>query len=454
VNNNRPGHGPYGLLHPVSDRALDAGMKSRETKQEEEQVDKLAQHQVQILLAHLPLTQPISLGAAMVLVILFHGKTQTPLLIGWFVTVAVILSARYLFFLVNQRFRIEHPQAWLKAFTASLFALGVAWGMVVLILPSDSVIETVFAAIWVCLLAAGSVSAYSIRPSALLAYTVPSIVPIAAYLIAQLDVMLSSIGGALLLFLMFMIAAAKRTHETLAHNVLMQEEKESLIRELDTEKQYVEELNEILRADILEREQAENELRKAKDAAENLAEKLTLLSSLDGLTEISNRRHFDESLHNEWSRASRNGTPVSLILTDIDYFKRYNDHYGHQAGDECLRTIAGVLRNFCRRGGDMAARYGGEEFAMLLPNTELKHAANMAERIRSEIVQLGIPHDASDTADVVTASFGVATLTPQRELRPELLVLTADRALYRAKDAGRNNIKTALPLEDVESRSG
>lgn len=166
-------------------------------------------------------------------------------------------------------------------------------------------------------------------------------------------------------------------------------------------------------------------------------------ATLDGLTGIANRRSFDEKLHVEWSRAQRYGEAISLILADVDYFKRYNDHYGHQGGDECLRAVAGLLQREIFRPTDMAARYGGEEFAIILPATSLEGALTVAERLRSDIEAMAIPHSGSEIGPSVTLSIGVASLTPTRESLANTLITQADKALYQAKAQGRNQVCAA-----------
>lgn len=172
---------------------------------------------------------------------------------------------------------------------------------------------------------------------------------------------------------------------------------------------------------------------------------LEVMAVTDELTGLFNRRHFNEHLDQEWRRALRSREPLSLILLDIDYFKQYNDHYGHPAGDECLKSVAGALRRSLLRTSDMAIRYGGEEFCILLPNTNLEGAHNIAQRIRSAIARLGIPHPFSITSDVVTLSDGIASTVPSPKGSPSQLISMADDALYTAKTLGRNqSVKAAV----------
>jgi diguanylate cyclase (GGDEF)-like protein len=165
--------------------------------------------------------------------------------------------------------------------------------------------------------------------------------------------------------------------------------------------------------------------------------KLAELSSTDGLTGINNRRGFDAALESEWRRAARNGYPLALAMLDVDHFKSYNDHYGHQAGDQCLRTVADLIAAHGRRTSDLVARYGGEEFALLAPATDAQHAMAIARGICDELARLAIPH-ASSPHGVVTISIGVATAMPDEAYSWTTLIEKSDRALYRAKQDGRN----------------
>ncbi len=162
----------------------------------------------------------------------------------------------------------------------------------------------------------------------------------------------------------------------------------------------------------------------------------------DGLTGIANRRHFEKQLEVEWNRALRNQRPVSLILADVDCFKNYNDNYGHLAGDDCLKAVAGKLASAVNRSSDLVARYGGEEFVFLLPELSLQKAVELAEIIRYQIENLAMSHQYSAAADIVTISLGVASAVPQKNANSAALIRDADRALYYAKQNGRNQVAT------------
>lgn len=170
---------------------------------------------------------------------------------------------------------------------------------------------------------------------------------------------------------------------------------------------------------------------------------LTKIAFIDGLTGIANRRRFDEHFQAEWQRARRSGTELSLILMDIDQFKPFNDTYGHQTGDSCLTLVGQALSNSTNRPGDMVARYGGEEFVAVLPDTGREGVIRMAETIRDNVASLKITHETSSISEFVTLSMGLVTWTISGEKEPKSMIEAADKALYRAKESGRNQYKFA-----------
>lgn len=166
---------------------------------------------------------------------------------------------------------------------------------------------------------------------------------------------------------------------------------------------------------------------------------LAALSEQDSLTGLANRRQFDRILNREWRRARRNGLPLSLVMADVDFFKAYNDRYGHLAGDDCLVQLSTLLEGSLRRPGDLAVRYGGEEFVLLLPETDADGARRVAEAVRQAVEEEAIAHDGSPLGHV-TISLGAATVIPDRTEQPSDLIALADERLYRAKEEGRNRL--------------
>lgn len=175
------------------------------------------------------------------------------------------------------------------------------------------------------------------------------------------------------------------------------------------------------------------QLKKKTDLLEQLA-------SVDGLTEIPNRRYFDDVFEQEWRRAMRTQYSIAVCFIDIDYFKQFNDNYGHTAGDDCLVSVARALSGISNRAGDFLARYGGEEFVFVWPNCSIDDAVNVAEKAREAVQTLAIPHGYSETASVVTISAGVACVSPLQSSVKKDLIDKADEQLYRAKEQGRNRV--------------
>lgn len=175
-------------------------------------------------------------------------------------------------------------------------------------------------------------------------------------------------------------------------------------------------------------------------------------SLIDGLTGIPNRRRFDEALKSEWKRAFRDGQPISVLMADIDFFKRYNDHYGHLEGDDCLKKVAECLQSTLKRPADLAARYGGEEFVGIMPATTVEGVQKIAENYRQAVEALQVEHQESPINEFVTVSVGFATMMPSEEEGEEKLVQRADEALYHAKKSGRNQVKGNMASVDQREK--
>ena len=181
-------------------------------------------------------------------------------------------------------------------------------------------------------------------------------------------------------------------------------------------------------------------IRRLQKELERQNRELEKLVNVDGLTQISNRFYFDEYIRQEWLKSARERAEISLVFLDIDYFKDYNDHYGHQEGDECLRQLARIFSKCARRPADLVARYGGEEFVVLLPHTDLKGAEHVAGNIRRALRESVIPHPKSKVKPYVTCSMGIACMIPAHDVSVDKFVSMADEALYLAKDRGRDQI--------------
>ena len=186
-----------------------------------------------------------------------------------------------------------------------------------------------------------------------------------------------------------------------------------------------------LERELLKRKQVEKKLL-------NLNHQLGRLAAIDALTQVANRRIFDEFLTREWQRGQREQQDLALILCDIDYFKLYNDNLGHQSGDICLQKVAQTITKTVKRPADLVARYGGEEFAIILPQTSAQNALKVAENIRLRVKQLALSHPQSSVSQHVTLSLGVTSIVPQPQYTKKQLLVTTDKALYQAKKQGRD----------------
>jgi diguanylate cyclase (GGDEF)-like protein len=215
-------------------------------------------------------------------------------------------------------------------------------------------------------------------------------------------------------------------------------------QEIRESRQQLEEYSRSLEQQVIDRTRAlEEEIGRrsvAEEALHQVNKELAAIAYLDGLTQLANRRQFDDRLLQEWRRLQREKSPLSIIMCDVDYFKQYNDFYGHCGGDDCLKEVAKAIEASARRAADLAARYGGEEFVALLPNTPLTGALEVAKLIQKRVKSLQISHANSAIGESVTLSFGVSSIIPTDATTPEELLLRADRALYQAKQAGRNQI--------------
>jgi diguanylate cyclase (GGDEF)-like protein len=207
-----------------------------------------------------------------------------------------------------------------------------------------------------------------------------------------------------------------------------------------------------LNHEIDRRKARENEITEIANQLRDLTQVLMKLSLIDQLTGVANRRAFDQTLEQEFKRAKRNRRPISLLLFDVDHFKLFNDTYGHQAGDLCLRQLAQEVSNSIKRPGDMLARYGGEEFAIILPDTDAAGAGVIAQRILETVVSLAIRHENNSVGPYVTVSVGASTYTGgDATFESHNLVALADKVLYEAKSSGRNKLRQSILEAPVQS---
>lgn len=308
----------------------------------------------------------------------------------------------------------QNPKLWFKIFLVSVVVISSAWGagglylLVKLSLPYQIFMVAVMA-----MIAGASVAALSLRCISLCLFLFFSLSPSVVWLVFY--------GGETVHVLMAGVLVPYAIALAVGGFQLSYQMKDSLRLRF-------------------ENEELAQSLSSSNRRLKSFNQKLTKLSATDALTQVANRRYFEERLEKEWRRIVRERGELAVIMVDVDHFKLFNDSLGHQRGDECLRDVALSIRNTLRRPADMAARYGGEEFIVLLPNTTREGAVRVAEMIRENVINLDIAHPASDTHEKVTVSVGMAYIQPDDDSLPKALIAAADEALYASKSAGRNRV--------------
>lgn len=417
---------------------------------------QLEKRKIDVLFNQAPVAISAGVVAALITVILFWRSADQLLLGCWFGVYILIYAYRYHYIRLFNKVS-DNKNDYGKALVIHLICsilVGVLWAVIAIYLLSiDDFYNSIIVLMVLAGLAAGSVATNAVKLSAYFAFILPASLPVALFMLLNDSSQMNYFGIIILVFIGFISFSAYKLNKLVIESLSYQFENLQLLYELEQEKNQVSRLYNNLEFDLAKRKKTEQQLKQEKEKADELVQSLLAISTLDGLTGIPNRRHFDSVLANEWNRASRTGSPISLIMCDIDHFKPYNDHYGHQKGDNCLIRVATLLQEHARRDGDIAARYGGEEFVIILPVTSLENARDIAEQMRAAIESLSIPHRYSETDNIVTASFGVATIIPKREQLSRLLVSKADKALYAAKKQGRNRVVSITPellLDDGE----
>lgn len=382
-------------------------------------------------------------SAVIIYIIAIWGYAPSNVLLPWSVFFSIFNIGRYALVMAYFKSgkRNEDHNIWHKRYLIGTAISGLQWGIIaVLILPVEERGYTALTMLVITGLAAGSIGTYAISRSAYLSYATTSLIPLTTILLLQEETTLQTFGFIVFIYYLFLSASMFRLNKMMKNIVMLQFENIDLLHQIEHEKDTIAKLNQELSLDIENHIDNEKELLSAKIKAEGLADNLSKISVQDALTGISNRRGFDGFLSNAWARAIRNESPVSLIFCDVDYFKDYNDFYGHPEGDEVLKNIANTIESRSRKGSDLAARYGGEEFAIILPDTKFEVALIVAEKIRTAIQSLKIPHEKSSVNEYVTISLGVVSMLPLRGMDSSAIVKQADQALYTAKEAGRNQV--------------
>jgi len=409
----------------------------------------LEKRKIDVLFDQAPVAISAGAVAALICTIVFWRMVDTLALGLWIGLYLLVFGLRYYHIFVFNRSapHNRHREPALRMHLVFSAVAGLLWSVLgIYLLATLEIYDSLVILLVIGGLVAGVVATNSVILSSYYAFSLPAAIPVIVWLFLDDASRMKLFALVLAIFLVFISFSATRLNRLVIKALSYQFENLNLLNELQQEKNQVTRLYSNLEFDLARRKKTEEQLKLEKDKAEQLAESLLAISTLDGLTGIPNRRHFDSAIAKEWNRASRTGTPVSLIMCDIDDFKAYNDHYGHQKGDNCLIQVATLLQEHARREGDMAARYGGEEFVIVMPATSLENAREIAEQMRIGIEELSIPHRFSSTDNIVTASFGVATIIPRQDQQSRILITRADKALYMAKQKGRNCVVEASPV--------
>jgi len=374
-----------------------------------EQVEPaVKREQVKLLYQQGTAIQVLGIMTAIVAVVSFWNVAETVELGIWFVVTALLSLLRLM---LNERFKktslgINEAARWGNLYILGALASGIVWGSLAFIYDPTwpPLYQLVLFVIFVGI-TAGAFNTHSSYFFAFPAFYLPPVM-------CMLWLFASHPGeGAATLFYLFFIYIVLMYVSALKFN---------------------HRLTEVLKIQIVN-EQLLTEL-----ADSNM--KLVQLAEKDELTGIANRRLMDRQLLNEWNRHCRSRKPLSLLFIDLDYFKQYNDTYGHDGGDKCLVEVAQVLKHNAQRSSDLAARFGGEEFAVILPETDVDEALQVAQKIRKEMREKCLPHASSEVSECVTMSIGVATMVPDRPDTSALIRIAADKGLYQAKEEGRDRV--------------
>ncbi len=376
------------------------------------QVDSLYQHTHTLALGH-----PIA-GA----LLLWQFWHQLPglFIVAWVLCSLLLAGLRHFSYVRYQKSGKDAAQLnrWEWSFILFSATQGFIYFFVWLILVDASNPATnATVGLWIVGLSACSVVGYSANLRGLFGFFIPAVIPGMAVLIWEGSRFSWGLSLALLLY----VAIVSRTFMPVNRSI-----KQSIILNFQLEKE------------IENRKKVESQLR--------------AMSKLDGLTGLANRRHFDEVLEQELQRSARNEMPLALCLIDIDFFKAYNDTYGHLEGDVCLKTLSKLLQDSVHRSGELAARFGGEEFALIMPNTTAEQAEKLVNSLRNQLLELQIPHSQTGLQELgcVTFSAGIASLVPNLPVKVEPIIRLADNALYDAKAQGRNRVVVSTQEAQVD----
>ncbi|MBI4694813.1 MAG: diguanylate cyclase [Gammaproteobacteria bacterium] len=347
---------------------------------------------------------------------------------------------------------------WLGIYDVSAMATGLAWGLFGAYLLHDvSLVAATPVLLLACAAALAAVALHAGSVRATVGCAAAALLPPAAIFAMQLDNAGFAAAAAAVLVVVAAAAGGRQLQRLFWESAVMQRETEHLTGHLDQRRIQVEKLNVALKTTQAKHEQAEVTLRRtaadlglAQGKAKALADTLERISPLCQVTGLSNRRHFDQQIDNEWRRAGREGTPVTMIVVDMDEYQEYVEAYGRQSADTLLKRVAQTVKGFGRRPGDAAGRYDESKITLLLPGCDARNGARIADALRKRVEALKIPHAKATNREVMTVHIGVATMKPSRHLPPGELLKRMDAALYEAQFQGGNRVVAYQPLSKLK----
>lgn len=353
------------------------------------------------------------LTASLIMCIMAWPHANQHLLSAWFVCTGLILSVRFFLKVSFQSLQDKNirPHKWYLRFIIMNIMSGAVIGSIGFIsLPAEQTIFPMIITVGLIIVTSVSVSTLSMQKYVFAGFMIPCLLPATLNTLFSNDSFNKSLAILIIIYSIALLLLSKRNR-------------------LHLEKYTATNHQNILLLD---------DLTASKTNLESKNRELQQLASEDSLTGLSNRRYGDSHIEKEWSKAIRHNRSISMIMIDIDHFKLYNDHYGHQKGDACLQIVAQGLKNTLSRPADLAIRYGGEEFMLVLPDTDISGANKIAGRLQDMLQAISIPHEYSSVSDHVTVSCGIASMTPRRNDKSSTLIHQSDIAMYKAKFKGGN----------------
>jgi len=376
---------------------------------------RILRERLRLVYEQTPRSIPLTLVAVTLMAVLGSRNIPVWAVALWWLGMAGLALLRYATVRGFRRTKgdDEHQRYWSRISFYIVLAAGVGWGLGAVLLAYEATIEYQLLLLMILAgIAGGALPFLSVHMPSFVGFTLAITVPNVTWLLWQ-GGRIELISGVLLtVYMAALLYNAQRVSTLMQETLNLRFQNEAMAQSLMHE----------------------------KDELQVLNRELERLSHIDGLTQLANRRYFDTRFQEQWQRGVREHASIALLMLDIDEFKKYNDAYGHTAGDLCLQRVANAINVSLMRPSDLAARYGGEEFVVLLANTSLDGATNVADEILKRVRGLNITHATSSVADTVTISIGVSAVVPDRDIPRAYLIEAADLALYKSKHAGRNRI--------------